>query len=84
MNKIPCGRSEKDAWLCCLRNHKWYNTKLKITSIRLCKHPIKRKKLFVVSSETYCRYCGSCISNGGGQSLWGTIVAYFLYPNGDF
>lgn len=42
MDKIPCGRTEEDKHLCCRRKHKWYNTKLKIENIRLCKNPIKR------------------------------------------
>ena len=80
MRSFPCGRTEEDAWLCCRRQHKWYDTKLKICYIRLCKHPIKYKKLFIVQSEIYCRYCGSCISSSVGQSLWDTIVDYFRSP----
>lgn len=80
MDKIPCGRTEEDKHLCCRRKHKWYNTKLKIENIRLCKNPIKRKRLFVIQSSIYCRYCGQCVESAGGCSLYETLVEYFFGP----
>lgn len=80
MTKIPCGRTEEDLWLCCLRDHKWYDTRLKIESIKVEKHPFKRRKLFRISFEIYCRHCGSCIESAGGASFMETLKSYFLQP----
>lgn len=77
---IPCGRNENDSHLCCKRKHKWHNTKLKIEQIRLCKNPIKYKKLFIVQSSTYCKYCGSIVEFASGCSLKETILEYFFGP----
>lgn len=77
-HRIPCGRTEADIHLCCKRRHKWYNTVLVIERIRLCKNPIKRKRLFVVQSSTYCIHCRSVVTSAGGCSLAGTIREYLF------
>lgn len=79
-SKFPCGRTEEDQHLCCRREHRWYNTKLVIERVRLCKNPIKRKQLFAVQSTIYCRYCGSAVEMAAGCSLLETVLEYIFGP----
>lgn len=79
-SKIPCGRTEADSYLCCRRKHKWYNTKLVIESVQICKNPIKRKQFFRVKGSVYCRFCGMKIEGFAGASLFGTIFEWLFGP----
>lgn len=78
--KIPCGRTEVDSCLCCRRHHKWYNTRLVIEKIRICKEPIKRRKLFIVQGSVYCRVCGSCVESFGGATLHDVLLERIFGP----
>lgn len=78
--KIPCGRTEEDKHLCCRRNHKWYNTRLVIDGIRICRNPIKCKQIFRESGSAYCRVCGSQIELFSGLSLRETIFDWLFGP----
>lgn len=50
--KIPCGRIEEDKFLCCMREHHWYNSYW---------IPRRIKGTFKFTLERKCLFCGNII-----------------------
>lgn len=63
--RIPCGRTKKDNYLCCLRNHKWYNSYWVITKLRWPDVVLENRKKLILTWERRCLICGSRIQLGG-------------------
>lgn len=70
-NKIPCGRTESDSYLCCLSSdYTWKSNRVVIERIKFGVH---RKRLYIrIHYAIYCRKCG-CMREQGNCFGWNTI-----------
>ena len=63
-NKLPCGRKEKDYFLCCTNpDDTWKSNRLKLTKFQFYKHKGKKLK-FRIHYEIICRKCGHVKESG--------------------
>lgn len=65
MGKIPCGRTKENKHLCCMRNHKWYNSYWRVIRLKRPDVVLEDKKKAVYAWERRCLVCGSRIQLGG-------------------